>query len=364
MVRHAPERRRTAPRHLKGLWFRMGDNRALLVLTGCIATVLMLAGLYVTRQVMAPVAFALFLIAVVWPMQQALEARMPKLLAVVATMLTTLVVVAVLAAMVAWGFSRAARWVIANGPRLQRLYAEQTSWLYAHGIGLTDILAQHFDAAWLARLGQRVASAVQAFLAFTGITLLFFLLGLLEVEALRSRVAAWPDVRLSETVQRTAAIIARKLQVYMLARTGMSVLTGAMIYVFARLAGLDLALEWSVIAFALNYIPFIGPLIATLLPTFFAGLQYQTWQMSVTVFAGMNAIQFVVGSYLEPRVAGNMLAISPFLVLFAVFFGALLWGLAGAFIGIPLVIVLLSICEQDQRSRWLSDLLSGRSVGR
>jgi hypothetical protein len=42
---------------------------------------------------------------------------------------------------------------------------------------------------------------------------------------------------------KTAAIIARKLQVYMLARTGMSVLTGAMIYVFVRLAGLDLALE-------------------------------------------------------------------------------------------------------------------------
>ncbi len=338
----------------------MAGNRTLLVLTGCIATVLVLAALYVTRPVMAPVAFALFIIAVVWPMQQALQARLPKVLAVVATMLTTIVVIAVLAAMVAWGFSRAARWVIMNGRRLQELYIEQTSWFDAHGIGLSGILTEHFDVIWLTRRAQQVAGAVQGFLGFTGIALLFTLLGLLEVEALRSRVAALRDARFSEAVQRTAAVIARKLQVYMLVRTIMSLLTGVMIYIFARLAGLDLALEWGVIAFALNYIPFIGPLVATLLPTFFAGLQYENWQMGVAVFAGIYAIQLGVGSYLEPRVAGNVLAVSPFLVLFAVFFGTLFWGLAGAFIGIPFVIVLLAICEQDPRSRWLSELLSGR----
>ncbi len=325
---------------------------------------LLLAALYVTQLVMAPVAFALFIIALVWPMQQTLGARMPKLVAVVATMLTTLVVVAVLAAMVVWGFSRAARWVIANGPRLQRLYIEQTSWLDAHGIKLSDIVAAHFDVAWLARRGQEVVGAVQGFLTFTGVTLMFTLLGLMEAEALQSRVAAWRDARFSETVQRTARVIVRKLQLYMLVRTAMSVLTSVMVYVFARLIGLDLALEWSVIAFALNYVPYIGSLIATLLPTFFAGLQYENWQMGVAVFVGMNAIQFAVGSYLEPRVTGNILVVSPFLTLFAVFFGSLLWGLAGAFIGIPIVIVLLAICEQGPRSRWLSDLLSGRPAER
>jgi predicted PurR-regulated permease PerM len=342
----------------------MGGNRTLVVLTGCIAAVLALGTLYLTRPVMAPVTFALFLVAVVWPMQRALQAWVPRSAAVLATMLTTLVVVALLATMIAWGFSRAARWVIANGPRLHQLYIEQTSWLDAYGIGLSDILAEHFGVAWLARRGQQVAGAVQGFLTFTGITLLFTLLGLLELEALRSRIAAWPDTQLSATVLRTAAVIARKLQVYMLVRTVMSVLTGVMIYAFARLTGLDLALEWGVIAFALNYIPFIGPLVATIVPTFFAGLQYENWQIGVMVFAGIYTIQFAVGSYLEPRVAGNVLAVSPFLVLFAVFFGALLWGLAGAFIGIPFVIVLLAICEQDPRSRWLSELLSGRPAER
>ena len=344
---------------------RVRSARTLLILNGGTATVLILAALYFTRPVMAPVAFALFVIAVVWPMEQALEtARLPKLLAAAVTMLTTLVVVALLAGMVAWGFSRAARWVISNGPRLQELYLEQTAWLEAYGIGLSNILAGHFDVPWLARRAQQVTAALQDFVSFTVITLLFTLLGLLEVDALRSRVIAFKDAEFSEAVLRTASVIARKLQVYMLVRTVMSVLTGAIIWAFARLAGLDLAVEWGVIAFALNYIPFIGPLVATLLPTFFAGLQYENWEMAVAVFAGMYAIQFAIGSYLEPRVAGNMLAVSPFLVLFAVFFGTLLWGLAGAFIGIPCVIVLLAICEQHPRSRWVSELLSGRPADR
>jgi predicted PurR-regulated permease PerM len=111
-----------------------------------------------------------------------------------------------------------------------------------------------------------------------------------------------------------------------------------------------------VIAFALNYIPFIGPFIATILPTLFAVAQFQSLQMVVLVFACLNVIQFMVGSYLEPRIAGKALAMSPFLVLFAVFFWAGLWGLAGAFIGVPIVIALLTFCAQFPSSRWVVEL--------
>jgi AI-2 transport protein TqsA len=77
------------------------------------------------------------------------------------------------------------------------------------------------------------------------------------------------------------------------------------------------------------------------------------------VFACLNLIQFLVGSYLEPRIAGNALSISPFLVLFAVFFWTFVWGIAGAFIGVPIVIAALTLCEQHSSSRWIADLLGG-----
>jgi len=75
------------------------------------------------------------------------------------------------------------------------------------------------------------------------------------------------------------------------------------------------------------------------------------------IFAGLNIIQFVIGSYIEPRVSGRTLAISPFVVLFSVFLWTYLWGLFGAFIGVPVMIAILSYCAQHPSSRWVAELL-------
>jgi len=79
--------------------------------------------------------------------------------------------------------------------------------------------------------------------------------------------------------------------------------------------------------------------------------------MAVAVFACLNLIQFLVGSYLEPRIAGSALSISQFVVLFAVFFWTSLWGIAG----VPIVIAIPTICKQYQSGRWIADLFGGTS---
>jgi AI-2 transport protein TqsA len=81
------------------------------------------------------------------------------------------------------------------------------------------------------------------------------------------------------------------------------------------------------------------------------------------VFACLNIIHFVIGSYIEPRISGRTLAISPFVVLFAVLFWTFLWGLFGAFIGVPITIAVLTFCAQHPSSRWLSDLLGASPEG-
>ena len=99
--------------------------------------------------------------------------------------------------------------------------------------------------------------------------------------------------------------------------------------------GVELAAAWGVLAFVLNFIPFIGPFVATVLPALFAIVQFQSWEAATLIFAGVSLIQLLIGSYLEPRLSGSALSISPFLVVFAVFFAALLWGISGAFMGLP-----------------------------
>jgi predicted PurR-regulated permease PerM len=96
-------------------------------------------------------------------------------------------------------------------------------------------------------------------------------------------------------------------------------------------------------------------------PTLFALVQFESWQLAIAVFAGLNLIQFLIGSYLEPRMAGAALSISPFMVLLAVFFWSFLWGIAGAFVGVPIVIAFLAVCNEHDSTRWIAQLLSGRN---
>jgi AI-2 transport protein TqsA len=185
-------------------------------------------------------------------------------------------------------------------------------------------------------------------------------LGLLEVDIARKNIETLSNKEAAQTILQASTLIADKFQRYMLVRSAMSVLTGLVVWAFALLAGLELATAWGLIAFVLNYIPFIGPLVATVFPTIFALVQFGSWQLAAIVFLALNLIQFLIGSYLEPRIAGAALSLSPFVVLFAVFFWAFLWGVPGAFIGVPIVIAALTLCEQRESTRWIAALLSGR----
>jgi predicted PurR-regulated permease PerM len=324
---------------------------------GLVAAVVILAALYFASSVLAPVAFALFIIALVWPLQSRLQSYLPKLLALAIVVFLTVVVFLAFASIIAWGFGRVGRWVVNDAARFQLLYEQATLWLEGHGIAVAGGLAEHFNVGWLVRTLQGITGRIHSTTTFWLVVFVYVMLGLLEVDDAGRKVRAMKNQEAARVLLDGSIATAGKLRKYMLVRTLMSVMTGVLVWAFARLAGLELAVEWGVIAFALNYIPFIGPFIATLLPTLFAVAQFASWQAPLAIFACLNVIQFVVGSYIEPRVAGIALAISPFLVLFAVFFWAFMWGLFGAFIGVPITIAVLTFCAQHPSSRWLADLL-------
>jgi predicted PurR-regulated permease PerM len=335
-------------------------SRAVPTMLGLCTAVLVLSGLYFARAILAPVAFSLFVIAIVWPLQRALERRMPRLLALVVTLVVTLLVVTVLGYLIVWATGTVGRWLIENALRFQALYMQWTDWLEEHGILVTSLLVENFNAGWLIRAVQEIGGRLHGLVTFVVIAFVFTALGLLEVDIASKHIASLDNKEAARTLLQASTQIADKFQRYMLVRSAMSVLTGLVVWAFALLAGLELATAWGVIAFVLNYIPFIGPLVATVFPTLFALAQVGSWQLAVVVFLGLNLIQFLIGSYLEPRIAGAALSVSPFLVLFAVFFWAFLWGLPGAFIGVPIVIAGLTLCEQRHSTRWVATLLSGR----
>jgi AI-2 transport protein TqsA len=315
--------------------------------------------LYFAMAILAPVTLSLFIIAVAWPLQSALERRMPKFLALTGTVLAILVVIAVLEYLVIWGFGHVVQWLVANADRLQALYAQATNWLNEHGVSITSLVTENSNAGWIIGAAREIGGRGYRLISFAVIAFTFTVLGLLEVESVRKKIG-----RLEQPgagLLTAGEVIAGKFQKYMLVRSLMSALTGLVVWCFALAAGIELATAWGVIAFVLNYIPFIGPLVATIFPTLFALVQSGSWQLTIFVFASLNLLQFLIGSYLEPRIAGATLSMSPFAILFAVFFWSFLWGVPGAFIGVPILIALLTVCEENEATRWIAALLSGHN---
>ncbi|KWV57256.1 permease [Bradyrhizobium macuxiense] len=329
--------------------------------TGIIAAVLVIAALIRASGVFAPLAAALFIMALVWPVQKWLQSWLPKLLALAITLVLTVAVCLAFASLAAWGFGRVGHYAIADAARYQALYIAAVAWLDDHGVSVAGLWAEHFDVGWLLRATQYITGRVNTTLSFWLIALVYVVLGLLEIEDVGRRIERLDNRTAARVMLDGSRATAAKLRRYMVVRTQMSAVTGLLVGLFAAVTGLPFAFEWGVIAFVLNYIPFIGPFVATLFPTLLAMTQFESWQAVLGIFVCLNIIQFVVGSYVEPRVAGSVLSISPFLVLFAIFFWSFVWGLFGTFIGVPITLAILTFCAQHPSTRWIAELF-GRSA--
>ncbi|MBB3595265.1 putative PurR-regulated permease PerM [Rhizobium sp. BK529] len=338
----------------------MVEDRTVPVTLGVIAAIAVVATLYLLAVIFAPVACALFIIAIVWPMQRLLQSHLPQMLALALVVGVIFVVFVLFASVVGWGFGRIARSLISDAPRFQMLYDQATIWLEGHGIVVAGIWGEHFNVRWAVGMLQGLTARLNTMISFWLVVLVYVLLGLLEVRPLSRKIRTVMSAETARILITGCSVTASKFRRYILIRTIMSIVTGAMVWVLALSFGLQFAAEWGVIAFTLNYIPFIGSFIATLLPTLYALAQFESVQAALIVFVCLNIIQFVIGSYIEPRVAGNALAVSSFIVLFSVFLWTFLWGLFGSFIGVPITIAILTFCEQSPATRWLADLQSAK----
>jgi predicted PurR-regulated permease PerM len=267
-----------------------------------------------------------------------------------------LLIILLLAGAVVWSIDDLVHWTIANLPRFQSVYSRWTQWFAGYGIYIGEGLGQ-YDARDFVGTLQTVAAGANYFAGFCVVVFLLITFGLTELESFRRRLDEL-TAKFEWNISATAAEIAVRIRKYMLIRTLASLLTGAAVFGFTISVGLDLAIAWGIISFVLNYIPYLGPLIAVVLPVIFASVQFESWQMVVIIFGGLYLIQFLIGNYLEPVIAGKALAISPFAMLVAFFFWAFLWGIPGAFIGIPIAIAFFTFCSQHSSLRWITKLFS------
>lgn len=147
------------------------------------------------------------------------------------------------------------------------------------------------------------------------------------------------------------------VQRYLLVKSLISLATGLIIALMLRIIGVDYPVLWGTIAFAMNFIPNIGSLIAAVPAVILAAIQLGLPGLVITSM-GYIAINMVIGNFIEPRLMGKTLDISPLVVFLSLVFWGWALGPVGMLLSIPLTVVIKIGLEVYPKTRWLAKIIS------
>jgi AI-2 transport protein TqsA len=143
---------------------------------------------------------------------------------------------------------------------------------------------------------------------------------------------------------------------YMTVLTGINFLVGLGDTLFLLYLGVDYAVLWGLLAWFMGYIPSIGFIIALIPPMIMAYAQYG-WDTAVVVLIGYILINGGVQNFIQPKVMGNNLRISPVVVFVGLFIWGFLLGGIGAILAVPLTLLTLIIMENFEGTRTIAVLM-------
>ncbi len=161
--------------------------------------------------------------------------------------------------------------------------------------------------------------------------------------------------------QGVYADIDTQIRRYLGTKVVVSAVTGMLVWLTLYSFGLELASLFGLCAFALNFIPNVGSIVATLLPLPTAFAQFRdTPGLLLAVVLIPGAIQLTIGNVIEPKLMGEGLKLHPVTILLSLAIWGLLWGPVGMLLAVPITATIRIVLEQFAITQTASVLLAGQ----
>lgn len=224
---------------------------------------------------------------------------------------------------------------------------------------ISKAVREQVDSEEVNRVLSGVFNSFSSILGNLFLILLYSIFMISERKTIQLKLdAILPNSEQRDDVRSVLERIGDAIQQYISVKTFVSFLTGLFSYVILVLFGVDFPVLWAFLIFLLNYIPYLGAIIATVLPALLAIFQFESLLTGLFVFLAIQAVQTIMGSFLEPKISGQTLNLSPTIVLFSLAFWGTLWGIVGLAIAIPLTSVLVITLSEFPSTRNAAILLS------
>ncbi len=343
--------------------------------------------------VMIPFVVAAFLAFALMPLVDALEVRvhMPRTLAVCIALLLALLVLAAVGLVT----SNAVMQITSNASqyeaKLSNMFNEMTEWIPFKWLGLKPLPPVNSQEPQTKPLESTTAtgrpgetmrtaseqandsankkpnpfslipeSAVQNLLlgttnavlgvvkqSFVVLIFLFFLL-MSSVKRDRPIGGAWGEME-------------SRIRAYIVTMTTLSAVTGVLVGGALAIMGVQAALLFGLLTFLLNFIPNVGSFIAAILPIPIVLLAPNfTWPWAIMAVGIPALIQMVIGSIIQPKMMGDSMKLHPVVILIALIFWGMLWGIVGAFLAVPITSIIRIACDRHPLTKPVANLMAGK----
>lgn len=316
-----------------------------------------------TSQVFVPFAISILCLYTFRPVLYLLQRKLhfPRILAIVMVILL-FIAISVLAGYALYTSLRslASQYPLYEG-RLSDMIAR-----VAERYNLTEVNTTQFFSTLDVQTGLRgmilsLSGGSISFLSGLVLVVLFLLFLLLEQDSLIENATAALNREQGASMRKIVRDVNRKVGKYISAKLWLSASTAGIVYIGLLFIGLDFPFVWGVLVFLLNFIPSIGSIIVTLLAVLFAIVQFvPNWGPVIATAVLIVCTQVTFGNILEPRVIGKSLNISAVVIMLSLLTWAVIWGVAGLFLAVPMTVLFISILDAIPLTKPISAMMLGR----
>ncbi len=319
--------------------------------------VIVLAGIRFAADIIVPFILALFIAVVLNPLvQRMVRLRVPRVLAISLLIGVIILGMVLLLAYLGSSLNELARTLPVYRDSLLAPLQRLDPWLHRVGIDVSIEQLQTFidpNAAMtlVTNLLTQLSNAMTSIFLLL-LTVVFMLIEVPQLPAKLQPLMARPAEGMG-AIQRALDSVTH----YLVLKTAISVVTGLVVWGMLTLLEVRFAFVWGLLAFALNYIPNIGSVLAAI-PPIVQVLAFSGFYDALIVLSSYLLINLVFGNILEPRMMGRGLGLSTLVVFLSLIFWGWLLGPVGMLLSVPLTIMVKIALEQTAGGQSIAVLLS------
>lgn len=302
--------------------------------------------------ILLPIIFAVFLGFTFLPVVEKLKNKLhfPWVLSSIIVTLLAVIIILLLFSLLVTGLSS----IVSNYGRYEKrleVIIQSANEIFDFGFDEGKTLFQNMWGL------EKIRSAIQKFaLTFSSglvnsgksIMMVFLLMAffLIELELSKKKISLAFASKSKKVIIITRKIIkevTRFLSIKFFASLG----TGIIVFTVCFILKIDFPIVWGFLAFCMNFIPIFGSIISCVTTILFTIIQFypSIWQV-IVVSIILLCTNLIIGNIIEPKIEGEGLGISPFVILISLSIWGYIWGFLGMLLAVPMTVMIKIICEQ------------------